>query len=166
MRGSSAAGVGLALALSVVACTGCTDKPERAGGQTCAATHVRGQVMGFLDAFNRGDAAAETYFAQEPTFEWYSDERRFGDLHESPLLDPRNRSSLGEYLLTRYRAGDRLTAETVTATTAATDAPTGRGPKVDVVMKLRHPLGMIEGKGAYDCGSRAFMVWSLGDLQG
>ena len=77
--------------------------PPRPTDAECTRKKVARLVIGFVTAYNRGNAERlEQVWAQEPDFEWYSVER------ERQRPDPHDRATLGEYFSARQELGDRL----------------------------------------------------------
>jgi hypothetical protein len=101
-RVGTAARTGLAAAAAVLLlCPPASD----ATASHCTAKRVRGALVQFVGAFNRGDyEALDGLFAQEPQFQWlFSDRpgRRVGPA-------ARNRATLIRYFKARHARSDRL----------------------------------------------------------
>jgi hypothetical protein len=108
------------LALSIfalVACTGSGEDAAEEGSEPtsaavtsaepkpCTAVEVRELVVGFVQAFNRGDDdALNGLFAPEPSFRWYSTDAPGERLRSEAY----NRASLIPYFARRHAAGERL----------------------------------------------------------
>lgn len=149
--------------------SGCTEGEERTIPSTttpptkpasCTANDARAVVLEFFEAYNRGRVSVDEFFAQAPTFQWYSDgTTRVTSRAADPLFDPYNRATLAGYLAQRHGEGDRL--ELVELTPTAVE-DTGTAPRVSFGLVVRRPSGTMQGKAVLDCTSSRLFVWSLG----
>lgn len=128
----------------------------------CGVDEVARTVTDFLDAFNRGDAAALAGFfptaaaypdTTRPGFQWYSvtDQNR-----HFVTYDP---DGLPAYFAARHEQRERLTLLRL-------EIAASWHPGVDVVYRLDRqaddlpPHEMI-GKGAIECPDKTIFVWSM-----
>lgn len=111
---------------------------------------ITSRVRAFIEAYNRGKSGlADQFFAPEPAFQWYSENgRREG-------VAAYDRSTLAEYLTQREEQADHLELLNVT--------PSSGGNFGFTVRRTAEPL---PSKGAIDCRSGLFIVWSLGPNPG
>lgn len=127
-----------------------------AGDLVCtseAALAVR--ISEFLNAYNTGmSGLADKFFAPAPDFQWYSEPPN--RLHDAAY----DRSTLAAYLAQRHAEGDHLTLESVSL---SGDPVGGVGNFGFVVVRGSTPL---QSKGAIDCATRRFIVFSLGPNPG
>lgn len=144
---------------------GCTDagspsKPRAEGSSStpstgspstvCAEAAISSRVRDFIDAYDRGESGlADRFFAPAPSFKWYSE----NGLREGPAAY--DRTTLDAYLAKREREGDRLELMSVT--------PSADGNFGFVVRRAGE---LAESKGALDCQTGRFIVWSLGPNPG
>jgi hypothetical protein len=160
VRAGTAAVLALAVALTLGSCTssggGTAGPAGPTGGATAAGdlpcedgTAMERIVRSFLTAYNAGEQRlADRFFAPEGMFQWYSESgRRKGGA-------ARNRSTVNAYLRTRHAEGDQLTLVSLTLS----------GTGGDFAFSVRRPgtPEPIPAKGALDCDSRRFTVWSVG----
>ncbi len=113
------------------------------------------RISEFLDAYNAGKSGlADQFFAPTPDFQWYSEPPN--RLHDAAY----DRSTLNAYLARRHADGDHLTLQRV----SLSGGPVGGiGNFGFVVVRGSTPL---ESKGAIDCSTRRFIVFSLGPNPG
>lgn len=116
---------------------------------------LTGRISEFLNAYNAGQpGVTEQFFAPAPAFQWYSEPPN--RLHDAAY----DRSSLAAYLAQRHADGDHLTLESVSLSGDPVD---GIGNSGFVVVRGSTPL---QSKGAIDCPTRRFIVYSLGPNPG
>ncbi|TMG63721.1 MAG: hypothetical protein E6H87_01005 [Chloroflexi bacterium] len=115
---------------------------------------VRALITEFIDAYDQGETGlADRFFATGPAFQWYSEQ----PLREgSPAYD---RSTLEAYLRQRHADGDRLTVVSVQFNSVSS----GHG---NFGFVLDRAGTQLPSKGALDCASHKFIVWSIGPNAG
>ena len=115
---------------------------------------VRVLITEFIDAYDQGETGlADRFFATGPAFQWYSEQ----PLREgSPAYD---RSTLEAYLRQRHADGDRLTVVSVQFNSVSS----GHG---NFGFVLDRAGTRLPSKGALDCATRKFIVWSIGPNAG
>lgn len=144
------------LAASVVAAcapAGATPSPAQTR-DSCAGDRIQRLVSDFLTDYNSGTAGlADRYFAAAPSFQWYSEppSRLSGAAYD--------RTTLEAYLQGRHAEGDRLTLASLQPN-AVKDNIGNFG------FVVRRGVTDLQSKGAVDCGSGKFIVWSLGPNAG
>jgi hypothetical protein len=153
-----------ALVLSLASCTGTTPTPVKpratptVGSSDLVCTSeaaLAGRISEFLNAYNAGASGlTDQFFAPAPAFQWYSEPPN--RLHDAAY----DRSSLAAYLAQRHADGDHLTLESVSLSGDPVD---GIGNFGFVVVRGSTPL---QSKGAIDCPTRRFIVYSLGPNPG
>ncbi len=110
-----------------------------------------------MSAFDRGaDRLAESFFQQPPEFQWYSEPP---DRLEGRRVSPYDYGSLDEYLLGQHVHGERL--ELVSVNYAESGGRVGNFGFV-----ARRNGEVIQSKGAVDCTTGLFIVFSLGPNPG
>jgi hypothetical protein len=135
-----------------------TSPPGAKAGATndiCAnSDQVRALVSEFIDGYDKGQAGlADRYFATAPDFQWYSEQ----PLREgAPAYD---RTTLEAYLRQRHAAGDQLSVVSVEFNSV-------RGGIGNFGFVLDRGGTRLPSKGALDCASRKFIVWSIGPNAG
>jgi len=164
--------VALAIVLSVLIVLGITlllrpDMPSSSASATqkiptpptsadiCAdPEQVRVLVAEFIDAYDQGETGlADRFFATGPAFQWYSEQ----PLREgSPAYD---RTTLEAYLRQRHADGDRLSVVSV----QFSGVRSGYG---NFGFILDRAGTRLPSKGALDCATRKFIVWSIGPNAG
>ena len=132
------------------------DDPELPAG--CRPGALGQRIVTFLDAVNRGDAAAAARYA-DPQRGWYSvteGRRRHFVTSE--------RSALARYFARRHRRGERLRLLELDVSFA-----NGLGHiayrldrRADDLRRLGVRMAIALGKGAVDCESGEIVVWSMG----
>jgi hypothetical protein len=116
---------------------------------------LAGWISEFLNAYNAGKSSlADQFFAPSPDFQWYSEPPN--RLHDAAY----DRSTLNAYLAQRHVDGDHLTLERVSL---SGDPVGGVGNFGFVVVRGTTPL---QSKGAIDCATGRFIVFSLGPNPG
>jgi hypothetical protein len=151
---TAAVGLAVALACVLAGCTArSTPRPAAVSFASTICAHpdrVVGKVRAFVAAYDAGQSGlAERFFAPAPRFRWYSEPgRREG----SAAYD---RSTLDAYLARREASGDDLELVRVTPSDAGNFAFT-----------VRRFGETLLSKGALDCRSGLFAVWSLGPNPG
>jgi len=115
---------------------------------------VRVLITEFIDAYDQGETGlADRFFATGPAFQWYSEQ----PLREgSPAYD---RSTLEAYLRQRHADGDRLSVVSVQFSSVSS----GHG---NFGFVLDRAGTQLPSKGALDCATRKFSVWSIGPNAG
>src|SRR5438067_2785869 len=115
---------------------------------------VRALITEFIDAYDQGETGlADRFFATGPAFQWYSEQ----PLREgSPAYE---RSTLEAYLRQRHADGDRLTVMSVQINSVSS----GHG---NFGFVLDRAGTQLPSKGALDCASHKFIVWSIGPNAG
>jgi hypothetical protein len=151
MAGRRTAAVLLPAAVLVAACTAEHEAAPRAAASTttiCGSHQaLTSRVRAFVEAYDRGERGlADRFFARAPVFQWYSER---GLRQGAAAYD---RSTLDAYLTGRERQGDRQDLLDVTS------SDSGR----DFTFTARRAGEEFLSKGAVDCGSGLFVVWSLG----
>jgi hypothetical protein len=129
--------------------------PSTAGSDICAdPDRTRGFVSEFITAYNDGQAGlADRFFAPVPAFQWYSEQpRREG----AAAYD---RSTLEAYLNQRHADGDRLTLVSVQLNFVG-------GGVASFGFVLARGGTQLPSKGALDCSTRRFIVFSIGPNPG
>ena len=115
---------------------------------------VRALIAEFVDGYNKGlTGLADRYFAAAPDFQWYS---------EQPLRDGASaydRTTLEAYLRQRHADGDQLSVVNVEFNSV-------RGGSGNFGFVLDRSGTRLPSKGAIDCASRKFIVWSIGPNAG
>ena len=154
MAGRRTAGLLLATAV-LAACTTEDDPAPRASAGTTSVCGSRAAltatVRAFVDAYDRGEPGlADRFFARAPVFRWYSEN---GLRQGAAAYD---RSTLDAYLTARERQGDHLDLVDV--------APADAG--ADFAFTARRGADEFLSKGAVDCSTGLFVVWSLGPNPG
>ena len=111
-------------------------------------------ISEFIDAYDRGETGlADRFFARAPSFQWYSEQPvREG----APAYD---RTTLESFLTQRHADGDRLTVVSVEFNSV-------RGGFGNFGFVLDRGGKALPSKGALDCASRKFIVWSIGPNAG
>ena len=128
---------------------------SEAGNGICAnPDELRNLISEFIDAYDKGQPGlADRFFANAPAFQWYS---------EQPLREGASaydRTTLDEYLRQRHADGDQLTVVSV-------DFNSVRGGIGNFGFVLDRRGTRLPSKGALDCASRKFIVWSIGPNAG
>jgi hypothetical protein len=127
-----------------------------AGGDICEdPDRVRGLISEFISAYNNDGQAglADRFFAPAPAFQWYSEQpRREG----TAAYD---RSTLEAYLRQRHADGDQLTLVSVQFSGV-------RGGIGNFAFVLDREGAHLPSKGALDCSTRRFIVFSIGPNPG
>ncbi len=151
-------------AWSVASCSATTPAPTKttasatatSGDLVCTSeAALAGRISEFLDAYNAGKSGiADQFFAPAPDFQWYSEPPN--RLHDAAY----DRSTLGADLAQRHAEGDHLTLERVSL---SGDPVGGIGNFGFLVVRGSTPLSS---KGAIDCATRRFIVFSLGPNPG
>jgi hypothetical protein len=115
---------------------------------------VRALISEFIDGYDEGQAGlVDRYFATAPDFQWYSEQ----PLREGgPAYD---RTTLEAYLRQRHAAGDQLSVVSVEFNSV-------RGGIGNFGFVLDRGGTRLPSKGALDCASRKFIVWSIGPNAG
>jgi hypothetical protein len=115
---------------------------------------VRALIGEFIEAYDQGEPGlADRFFATGPSFQWYSEQ----PLREgSPAYD---RSTLGAYLQQRHADGDRPTVVSVQFNSV-------RSGVGNFGFVLSRGGTDLPSKGALDCATRKFTVWSIGPNAG
>ena len=115
---------------------------------------VQRLIVEFIDAYDQGQAGlADRFFATGQAFQWYSEQ----PLREgTPAYD---RSTLDAYLRQRHADGDRLTVVSVQFNSVSS----GHG---NFGFVLDRGGTKLPSKGALDCATRKFIVWSIGPNAG
>ena len=115
---------------------------------------VRALISDFIDRYNRGELGlADRFFATGPDFQWYS---------EQPLREGSSaydRLTLEAYLVQRHADGDRLSVVSVQFNSVSS----GHG---NFGFVLDRAGTQLPSKGALDCATRKFIVWSIGPNAG
>jgi hypothetical protein len=118
-------------------------------------TGVAGQITAFLNSYNTGKPGmTDQFFAPAPAFQWYSEPP--SRLHDAAY----DRSSLTAYLAQRHAEGDHLTLASV----SLSGAPVGGTENFGFIV-LRGST-QLQSKGAIDCATGRFIVFSLGPNPG
>jgi hypothetical protein len=132
----------------------------------CAPLEVRDLLVGFVDAFNRGDQPQLLrYFA--PTFQWYSmSEGAEGETGFRHFVTS-DRDTLLRYFADRHQAHERLTLVKVDVLNA-NDWSVGVGVFLvraadDIApVAAQAESGNAHGKTMVDCARRTLSLWSVG----
>ena len=134
-----------------------TGSQEPQAPESCSAEAVRNLADEFLRAYTAGEPGlTERFFAPADEFQWYSEPP--GRLK----ADAYDRSTLDAYLYRRHIEGDELElVEFVFNGYRAEDETSHFG-----FFALRDGTERLDGKGAVDCRSGSFIVWSLGPNPG
>jgi hypothetical protein len=155
----------MAAGLAVVSCSGGgspspitpapTSTPPASALVCTSEAALAGRISEFLYAYNAGaSGTADQFVAPARDFQWYSEPPN--RLHAAAY----DRSTLAAYLAQRHADGDHLTLESVSL---SGDPVGGVGNFGFVVVRGSTPL---ESKGAIDCATRRFIVFSLGPNPG
>lgn len=131
------------------------------GLDPCSLRTTGETLLGFSLALAEGDAfEADTYFANESSFVWFSDAESV-----PPRLDEssEDRESLRDYFDRRVAFGERLRFVEVVGTP---NVRNGLG-MVDLSMVYWRsasdlPASLYLGKASFDCVNQVFVVWSHG----
>jgi hypothetical protein len=116
----------------------------------CEPDALTSRARNFVEAYDQGEAGlADRFFAPAGRFQWYSE----NDLRQGP--EAYDRSTLDGYLTLRQQQGDHLELVNVTPSDGGNFAFTAR--RADK---------LLPSKGAIDCRSGLFIVWSLGPNPG
>lgn len=133
-----------------------TSAVDGAGGAACTTPGTRYLVERFLgDETTDAEKVVATYIAPEPLFQWFSTRERIGK-------EAANRSSLAGYFEERRRRGVRQRLETLTVS----EVDAGHANFTFVITESTEAGSVVyPGKGATDCQSGKFIVWSEGSPQ-
>lgn len=126
-----------------------------ASNDMCASPEqVRTLISEFINGYDNGQPGlADRFFATAPDFQWYS---------EQPLREGASaydRSTLEAYLRQRYADGDRLAVVSVQFNSV-------RGGIGNFGFLIDRGGTQLLSKGALDCRSGRFIVWSIGPNAG
>lgn len=133
--------------------------PEHAGtthpGVDCSASALD-RAQSFLEAYSLGQhSLAADHFVVGAAFEWYSDsDLRYG---ESAATD---RSTLEEFFRKQYLAGDELQLRSIDHVEYEAERGIAHFSGVLLRNGALYPF-----KGALDCMTLNFVVWSIGEPQ-
>ena len=147
----------------VASCAAFTERAPTTLSPSAAATFadpcqsesvLRAEIEAFLADYNAGRAGlADRFFATGADFQWYSETPvRLG----APAYD---RPTLEQYLLQRHAEGDHLTLVSLQVNSK-------RGDIGNFGFVLRRGDQDLQSKGAIDCVTAKFIVWSIGPAPG
>lgn len=129
--------------------------PPQAGGEVprSCSDQLEERILNFLSAYSEGRASdAAEHFADGENFAWYSDsDRRVG------MEEASDRNTLEEYFKRQHAAGDRLRLVSVVYGGYESVRDLVHFSAIVSRDDVEYPM-----KGALECRSMRFVVWSVG----